>query len=493
MKKLILTALLLATQLSLFAEPQEVFGRSFMLIRPASYNIEMDQQLWHNFVYHKEGPWYGAYQLIGFYQGTRPTAKAARYFLINGKNELLIAGDATDATFIRNRDIRAEWLNLPTTFHGTMSVCPSQQQMGFTLMYNQDFKTFTDVALLKDWSIGVELPVLLVENNLKFTQYDLSSTTTEVGVQPDLFAAFNQCDWKYAKLPTRKQELIRPEKIKFTAGRALMHREFFQLASSMYLSVPLAHHQDAEFLFSPVVGLDRHVGIGGAVNVQFLLNKYPERLAWSFFVNLDGSFFIRGEEFRTFDLKGKPWSRYMKYTRRNSAPGVTVPGVNVMTFKSVVRPYGVFDFSTGWRINVAPFEFELGYDLWGFAGEKVELHADVINPANRSCGGLNEFGIAGSGTIMFKGEPIAATASESTIDCLAADDETFVAINQNDLDFCSAAAGSVLNHKVHAAAGIEHMGDKMNGFGGFGCYFEFAQKNASLSTWGVWFKVGGSF
>ena len=183
----------------------------------------------------------------------------------------------------------------------------------------------------------------------------------------------------------------------------------------------------------------------------------------------------------------------MQYVRRNDPPGKTVPGVNVMTFPALVRTYGTANYSFGWRINVAPFEFEIGYDLYGFGGEKVELRSFLTTPFNRPCGGLNDFGIAGAGTILFKGIEVQATASESTIDCQTADDIEFVNISENDLDFCSAAAGSVLNHKIHGAVGIEHMGDHMDAFAGFGFYFEFPQKNSALADWGMWFKVGAAF
>ncbi len=495
MKKSVLKAalLLLISSSIMHAEPQEVFARSFMLTRPASYNIAMNQQLWHNFVYHKEGPAFGAFQLISFFQASRPREKVARYFLPNRKNELLVAGDTTDPTLLRSRDIRAEWLGLATNFSGRFSICPEQRQIGFTLMYNQDLKSFLDVSFLKDWSIGIELPVIMVENSLNLCQFDLQSTTTELNVQPDIIAALNQCDWKYGKWFPKKKSLMRPEKLKVTAGRSLMHRDYFQLSSDLSLSIPIANHQDAEFLFSPVVGLDRHVGIGGAVYMQLLLNRNPEHFAWSFYLNLEGTFFVRNKQHRTYDLKEKPFSRYMLYTRRNSAPGVTVPGVNVLTLKSLVRPYGVADFSFGWRINTAPFEFEVGYDLYGFGGEDVQPRSDLDSPFNRTCGGLNEFGIAGNGTIDFKGTQIQATASDSTIECRSADDSTFVSISENDLDRCTAAAGSVLNHKFHAAVGIEHLGDQMGGFAGFGFFFEFPQKNSNLANWGAWFKLGASF
>jgi hypothetical protein len=239
--------------------------------------------------------------------------------------------------------------------------------------------------------------------------------------------------------------------------------------------------------------MNGHVGVGGAIYLQILLNCNPEKFAWSFYANLDGTYFFRNRQMRTFDLKGKPWSRYMLYTRLNSPPGTTIPGVNVLTLDTVVRPFGFADFSMGWRINTPPFEFEFGYDIWGFGGEKLKLSSPLQSPFNRNCGGLNQFGIAGKGTIEAQGQQIAATASCSTIACQAEDDPCFVCITENDIDLCSAAAGSILNQKVHGAVGIEHIGDHTNGFAGFGFFFEFPQKNSSLATYGFWFKVGGSF
>ena len=494
MKKLliIVSALSLTCNYSMHGEPQKVFSRSFMFTHPASYYTAMDQQLWHNFVYAKEGPDYGAFQLIGFYQNSRPRKKVAEYFLINNKDSLLVSGDS-NTNLLFTRDIRAEWVNLPSDFQGTLSLCPAQRQIGFKLMYNQDLRKFLSIPFLKDWSVGIELPVSMVENNINFSQCDMRSTMTEPGREPDIFSAFNQCDWKYAKIPTQKQDKLQPERLLLTLGRAMMDQDYFQLASRLSLEIPLAKSQDPAFLFSPVVGMNSHVGMGGAVYMQILLNRHPERFALTFYTHLEGTYYFRKRQLRTFDLYGKPWSRYMLYTRRNSPPASTVPGVNVLTLDTVVRPFGFADFSMGWRINTGAFEFEFGYDLWGFGGEKLKLVSDVESPFNLPCGGLNEFGIAGTGTITQKGQLVSATAHGSTIACQAADDPSFTPITKNDIDICSAAAGSILNHKIHGAFGIEHIGDHMNAFAGFGFYFEFPQKNSALATYGFWFKTGGSF
>ncbi len=495
MKKFQVLVTLFATTLCMLvsAEPQEVFSRTFMLTRPASYNLAMDQQLWHNFVYSKNGPIYGAFQAIGYYQKSRPNEKNALYFLIDRKSSLLVAGDAV-TDLITTRDIRAEWVNLPNDFQGRLSLCPQQTQIGFTLMYNQDLKKFLDVEFLKNWSVGIEMPVIFVENNINLSQYDMQSSGSQPDTQPDIKHAFNQVDWCFSKIPSCKQKLTNVANLKLTIGRAMMNQDFFQLQAYSALEIPIATHHSPEYLFSPQVGYDRHVGIGGGALIQLLLNYHPEKFALTFFSNLEGIFYIRNKQHRTFDLKGKPWSRYMQYVRRNDPPGKTVPGVNVMTFPTLVRTYGTANYSFGWRINVAPFEFEIGYDLWGHGGERVELrNGPPESPFNRCGGGLNDFGIAGSGTILFQDQPVVATSSASTIAQQFEDDLAFVPITYNDIDLCSAQAASALNHTIHASVGLQNLKGNPNFFGGWGFFFEFAQKNSPLNNFGVWFKIGSSF
>lgn len=473
------------------ATPREIFARSFMFTRPASFNIAQDVQLWHNFVYSKNGPLLSAIQAIGFYQESIKRSKTARYFLFEDQDALTVSGDANEDQFF-TRDIRAEWLDLPATFTGTFTISPEQKQSGFKLFYNQDLKELFGIPFLKDWSVGIEMPVIWVENNINFTTCD-TVCTTSYGM-PNLCEAFNNPEWCYAKIPCCSLKKNRPANIKLTLGRDFPLDGYFQMATYMSLEIPIGKHQDPEFMFSPVVGNDQHVGIGGAMLMQVQLNKDPEYFAWSFFLDIEGLFLIRNHQMRTYDLKGKPWSRYMQFVRRNSTPGDTIPGVNVLTLESIVRPFGIADFSMGWRFNWSIVEAEIGYDIWGHGGETVRLrYPPVISSNNRPCGGLNEFGIAGSGVSIVEGRAVAATASASTISNQAADDIGFVGITENDLDFCTPAAGSALNQKVHAAIGIQQQGDSYGYFVGIGGFGEFAYKNSPLSTWGVWGKLGLSF
>ena len=72
---------------------REVFAHSFMYTKPAFYDIVMEQALWHNIAYNKKGSIRAGLQAIPFFQQSAPLAKNARYFLMNDKNCLLVAGD----------------------------------------------------------------------------------------------------------------------------------------------------------------------------------------------------------------------------------------------------------------------------------------------------------------------------------------------------------------------------------------------------------------
>jgi hypothetical protein len=258
-----------------------------------------------------------------------------------------------------------------------------------------------------------------------------------------------------------------------------------------------------------VVGNNNHWGLGGGMDIQWLLNRDPSDYAFCFFAELEATFFVRRHEQRIFDLKCKPWSRYLLLTNRNGPLGNTTPGVNVLTREVKVRPWGAVDLSTGLRINTERMQFEVSYNLWTHPDERVCLR----------CPFGDEWGIAGTVDPLtrptFTGPtppppaPFAntVTASRSTIQHQSDNDiirfkETdgtvilesiFVPIRENDLDFNSAEAQGTLNHKASAAIGFIRNGVRTNAVFGFGFYFDYPQKNTALKTAGAWAKVGASF
>lgn len=461
---------------------QNSHARSFMNTRCASSRQAIHQHLWHNIYYTGKGNSLSSSNMTIIYQKSLPQDQTSRYFLINGKKEILISGDSnTQDTF--RRDMRAEWIGLPSDFKGTLSFRPEQQQIGCWVEYNQQLRRFLDVPLLENSWINIRLPFIIVDNKLN-PRYNTEQNAGSITLQQ----AFNNPSWCYSKIIKETSGMGLAE-IRVSLGKTFIDEDYFQLGYETILVLPTASKQNARYLFDAVVGMNGHAAFGNKLTFQVLLNRDPVHAAWTFFANLEALFMISNHQKRTLDLRGSPepalelrqkqWSRFLMYTRQD---GSIFHGVNVLTREVKVKPYTFVDFSAGWRLKIKKFEIELGYNLWGHGEEKLRF-SDAIYIDNGSH--PMPFGILGSAPGI--------TASNSTIDTKAADDTSFTAVNDSDFDRHSAAAAAALNHTIHCSVGAIHQGGKTDGFFGIGGFFEIPQKNSALRCFGIWGKIGASF
>jgi len=481
-------------------------SQTFMMTRPVSHNVAAEQSLWHDFLYNKKEKG-GSFQVMTYYQQSIQDSETIRYFTFGCKVALKARGDNDpDAKF---RDIRAEWVGLPSDFRGTMSINPEQRQFACVITYNQDLKKYVDYDFLKRFWLEVSLPIVAVENHMNVCQYDVFNKSDQY--PQDLISAFNQCEWKYQKINGKMSRLnLAPIRIRF--GGAFMADGNNQIASYSAFLLPTGQEDCNHYLFEPTAGYNGHLGYGTGVNFQFVLNRDNDQsYDFCFFLNLEGVFLIRNWHCRTFDLKclpykencpscrqycspceyqPRPWSRYLQLNCKGGIPEQNIPGVNILTRRVKVRPYNVIDLSMGFRLKSERYEFEVGYNIWGHGSERIECIEKF----------KHQWGIAGA---KQDGDQFARSASLSTIcqrkatsaEELPEDDPdyAFIPICESDLDLDSAASQGALNHIVHAAGGVEYKGDCVDAFFGFGAYYDYAQKNSALKTWGVWAKLGGSF
>lgn len=455
--------------------PKE-FYRSFMFTRPAYYQLSTEQALWHNIIYEeqKKSPHRASFQIYPFYQESINSSFVNRYFLFKGKNELLVAGDAVIEK-LQTRDIRAEWLNLPSNFSGVLSVAAQQRQAGFVLEYLQHLYKWIEHDFFDNMFLDFTVPFVYVENNLHLTQTEVTNPGEQF--PRNIIEAFDQPQWNFGKISPKARSLVNVAEVEMKLGSWYMDENFNQIAYYGLITLPIAKKQNAEFLFNPFVGNGQHICIGGAANFQILLNRDPSRYAWCFFLGLKSILRIKNKQDRTFDLVGKPWSRFMLYNTQGSSGGIletNVPGVNILTRRVTVRPYAAFDFIFGWRLKTEKLEFEFGYNAWGHMHDHIDNFVEQYPVP---------FGIAGS-------EP-GTTASKSTIAFQAPNDPLgqFVTLNSNDLDRQSAEAGSALNQKFHMNAGFVQNGATL----GAGFFIDIPQKNSSLETWQIWIKLATTF
>ncbi len=450
-----------------------------MFTRPTYESLCMNQAGWHSLIYNKEGKIGAAVRATAFLQQSLSLNRTAHYFLPFCSTTQLVAGK-NSAYANQPNIVAAEWVGLGSDFAGTLSIDPLQRQTGAMIEYNQNFSTFFDSDYVNNYWISVSMPVSKVTNNINFAQTTITPSTQ---FPFTIFDAFNQVDWQYGRIPVNSQSKTLPAEVRIKLGNWLISRDYYQFAYQSIFVIPAGNKPKATYMFDPVVGNNLHAGVGGAIFFQIPLNYDTSCVAACFFLNLEGVFLIRNHQYRTFDLRGKPWSRYMLYNEKGPGGRTNIPGVNILTRWAMVKPFGVFDFSTGWRFMSDWLEVEIGYNVWGKDQEEVYYRAPLNDPCT-SCFG--QFGIAGSAP--------GRTAHCSTISYKAPDDLTFQAVREVDIDFYSGAAGSILNHKAHICINvIQTWCDEAILLANVGGFVDIAQKNGGLKSWGLWGTLGTTF
>lgn len=494
-------------------------SQTYMMTRPIYQRIAAEQALWHNIVYDKKGACRSALQVTAFYGNSSPLERSSYYFMPFCSDEAIVAGD----DFHDLRDIRAEWLQLPSDFKGYLRLKPRQRQASVLIQYNQDLKKVFNISFLSDYWVEVYLPVVYMENDLCLDQKisHFPTCSNNPNGPCNLYQAFCNCDWFYLKIGGKKRTAQLAE-LRLRLGKAYIAKNGFELIYFSGLSIPTSKAQDPCYMFSPVTGFNGHLGMEVGFFSQILLSRDNHPYAFSLFIGLESMFLFDRMQYRTFDLISKPWSRYLLFNRRHGPPNQNIPGVNVMTRKVNVHPYNVVDFAFGGRIKTDCFEWEIGYGLWGHGKEKIEFSrkcyderfgcksccmfegctqcAQGNQSACRPCHRNNcectesEFGIAGTGPLdPDAAMPEASTACRSTIGYKAPNDLTFQGIKNSDYDLYSGAARSAIVNQVYASVGRLWQKEQGERFMGAGFFVDLPLKNSALEMWGFWLKGGSSF
>ncbi len=448
----------------------EKTSQSFIFPRPVYHNLMAQLSTgWVDLIYEKDHCFLGSIEAVGIYQQSSSMDKLKRYFLINEREALVIKGDLAPQPTLR--DVRAEWVGLPSNFVGTLQINPKQQQGSLWFEYNQDVKKFINNKFLDSLWVAISMPVQFVENDLGLTQTNVQNPGPN---NFDIIAAFNQGLWHFGKLNPKKKHRAGVAEINVKLGATFMARDGFQIGYYSSIFVPLTGGQNPEFLFDPFLGNNRHFGFSAGVHFQLPLNDDTDCKLIAFFFDIENLYLIRSGQRRTLDLMDKPWSRFLLFNNINGDSNI--PGVNVLTRKVTVRPFNMADLSTGLRFNLGAFDLEIAYNLWVHPSEKLVLEDREFPEI---------FGIAG--TLPF------TTASKSTISFQAPNDFVFIPITQFDLDLLSGCARSAVVHRPSIAAGAIIDRDCYTIIFGFGAFIEFPQQNTALNNAGVWGKIGASF
>ena len=468
---------------------RRVFARSFMYTKPGYYDIVMEQALWHDIEFNKKGPLRAGFQAVPFFQQSMSLCKNTQYFLLEGKTELLVSGDANIAD-LEVRDIRAEWINLPSTFRGFLSVNPKQEQRGCFLEYQQDLKNWLDVRFLRDMYIQIQLPVTVVKNNINLRENAVQNPNTTF--PHNILEAFNQPSWQFSRIDNCQKKKVGVSELTVKVGTSYISEDYFQINYYSVLALPTGNKQNGKTMFEPVNGNNHHLGIGAGLILQVPLNRDTTDYAFCGFLDIESVILIRNKQWRTYDLFNKPWSRFLLMNVIGATPNVNQPGVNYMTQRITAKPFNIVDFAFGWRLRTRHVEAEIGYGIWGHPSERTNLKIpspihivgqDGTTPVvSNQCA---VFGIAGSAP--------GKTASKSTIAFQAPDDDEFVPIQTSDLNWQTGESFGGFTQRALMSLGCVNKGKKIDTLLGVGGSVDVPFHNSLLQLWKVWFKLGATF
>ena len=331
---------------------------------------------------------------------------------------------------VENRDNAKDWMAenflLPRDFRSVVTFKPQVQDILV------DFNFFVG---FDRWCSGLYMRLYgpVVNNRTKLRANETVTAEGTVGYDAGFFApAAVERDQLFTKASQffNGDQLANPiEGITFTplqfakiatcgshskTGFAELRGEFgwnylsenWHFGFNIQAAAPTGTRPNAEFLFPPQVGNGKHWELGGGLSTHWTMwRSEDEEKSWSFFVEADITHLFKAKQLRTFDLKGKPNSRYMLAERMDAdVPENLFSSATAGTGQTGTQPNAAFNnafmpvanFSTR-NVNVSigvqgdlvamftyavrGFTWDLGYNFWGMSHEKICLSSSDCRPA----------------------------------------------------------------------------------------------------------------
>lgn len=483
----------------------------------------------------------GALEIVPFGGRSTKEPRLAAYFGPSCKNVFTVNEDPT----VANTDLLARNFDITNIgFSSKISFNPRHSFAGVGFRYKQGlWESCSGHTLFVDFS----MPVVHVRNTLNFCEEVLNTGTRFVNgilLAPctpgtvlnracgsccddscndccatstfvtssvnNMTEAFRQDAWHYGRIDCGCETKTAVANFDMRIGYETVQNEHARLESYFGFSAPTGNKVRGVKLFEPIVGYNHHFGLmfGTDASLELWRSECEDMHVWME-LSMHGLYLVKNSQKRLVDLKGKPWSRYMRvYANQDQAilaestdnQCLNTPGVNIFALDLHVSPGFQRQYNSSFVFTSGGFQGELGYNFFARAPECIDFKCPwVEGPALVAYEG-NRFCTEGGGFSPAEGTP-GATDPVQNINhnfgdrnTQSADDYANSIITCNDLDLDSAAHPAVLTHTVFATAGYRW--DSCSCVvpsAGLGGSYEMSRDNAGLNRWMLWGKMGLSF
>lgn len=468
----------------------------------------------------------GAFQAVLFGSRTTNGDDLARYFFFDGQESLKVAevGPVAGQAGFGKQNLLAQDFNIFTVngdFESVITISPQQSVIGLGLHERHSFWRSHERA--RGFWLSVSTSIQHVKNDMNFCEFvandggGANEAANDV-VVANMTEAFAQPAWLYGKIcANSSMKKTGLADIEFKLGYEWLQHEPAHMESYLGLIIPTGNRNEGEYVFEPIVGRGKYFGLmfgsslgleiwnstDGDKNIRFELANHTE-------------FLFHRDQKRSFDLKYRPWSRYLPVyatqeeaaeaaalTNPLHAQNMSTPGINVFTQEVQVTPGLTHDINTAFVFTCRRFQAEVGYNFLAKRAEKVELDcpwkpvvalkhflgAGQTNPIRTINGNAyyEQFVLSINDTVT---PPVPGI---QLIPVILANFETAV-IQATDLDLNSAATPAILTNTLYGTLGFHLYEREYPLFGNVGGSFTFSKNNDAVPRrWVIWAKMGVSF
>ncbi len=524
----------------------DAYGQTFFSIRPEFETCSPEYQSgWRDRAKARCDGRAGAFQFVPLGGQSTRSKDLMRYFSPSPKDVLVVDSNPAVVAGVPQtgvaRDINPVYFGIQVTaaggglgrYQSLLQFRPQRTVGGLGITYRQYFGRDCDCEDMK-WWFELSAPILHVRNKIRLeeTAQNLNGGTLVAGSAPNMVvalagvmpvlganagAALNTMQFGLMRNTGddalfngiddnnrgRKKGYNRTgTDIELKFGRDYYTSECCHFDGYVGLHIPGSNKPKGRFVFEAVPGFNQHFGfmLGGSSGTEMWRNC-DRSLSWEAATNV--RYWIRNTQTRSFDLKNRPWSRYMMVTdNANAAAPVRFPGINLFTQKMRVHPRFSFDTNVALVYNTdCGFNAEVGWNFWARQGERVSLR-NRNNDGNRTDDTASVPFVPGRFfiTALSTANTFFATRTNRLSNIAdnnngaGADNDSPLdpafALDFEDLDLLSAAAPAALSNTVYGYLGYNWDDRCYPLFVGLGGSYEISKKNTALNRWLVWGKFG---
>ncbi len=204
----------------------------------------------------------------------------------------------------------------------------------------------------------------------------------------------------YAKMERCSRSRTGFAEVRFELGYNFFQSDDYHLGLNVQVAAPSGSRRMAEFAFDPTIGNGNHWEVGAGVSAHYILwRAQAEDKFAGVYLDANITHINNGREQRTFDLCGRPNSRYMLAeklghptnflragdttalggtTVNTTVPtaqfkGVFTPVANLTTVDVNVRASIQADVAVMANYTTNSWGFDIGYNFWTRSCEKISL------------------------------------------------------------------------------------------------------------------------